>query len=382
MITPQSETKPPKEPTPPRTPPQSPKGSPIEEDPFEPPIRSPTPPPPLRSPTPPSSPSDVEMADDTSSSKGERGKMPKAFEGDRKKAKSFMIDMNLFFEQNEKKYDTPKSKILNTLSNIAGKAQQWKENMYQDLKDPDKPLPSLNDWEAFKTAFNNNWNEIDSPGQAMTEIYRLHRQKVSVAKYVQLFQELIRKARITEEAAIIPYFTQGLKHDILEKCLNRQPKDLTEWYEAAIGAEQNKTRLGILTSLSYGKKGGSSRYRDPDAMDVDAVMINALSKEEREKHVKEGLCFICHKSGHMSRECPMGKNSKGKFKKKFKGGKGKRRSTPGRHIRATSRDDDDDVLGEEEEEEESNQVDIRAMLKEMTPAERINLLSEIDSEDF
>ena len=84
----------------------------------------------------------------------------------------------------------------------------------------------------------------------------------------------------------------------------------------------------------------------------------------------------------MSRECPMGKNLKGKFKKKFKGGKGKRRSTPGRHIRATSRDDDDDVLGEEEEEEESNQVDIRAMLKEMTPADRINLLSEIDSEDF
>ena len=83
----------------------------------------------------------------------------------------------------------------------------------------------------------------------------------------------------------------------------------------------------------------------------------------------------------MSRECPMGKNLKGKFKKKFKGGKGKRRSTPGCHIRATSQDDDDDILGEEEE-EESNQVDIRAMLKEMTPAERINLLSKIDSEDF
>ena len=160
------------------------------------------------------------MADDTSSSKGERGKMLKAFEGERKKAKSFMIDMNLFFEQNKKKYDTPRSKILNTLSNIAGKAWQWKENMYQDLKDPDRPLPSINDWEAFKTAFNDNWNEIDSPGQAMTDIYRLQNQKVSVAKYVQLFQELIRKARITEEAAIIPYFTQGLKHDILEKCLN------------------------------------------------------------------------------------------------------------------------------------------------------------------
>ena len=110
------------------------------------------------------------MADDTSSSKGEKGKMLKDFEGERKKVKSFMIDMNLFFEQNEKKYDTPRSKILSTLSNIAGKAQQWKENMYQDPKDPDKPFPSINDWEVFKTAFNNNWNEIDSPGQAMMEI--------------------------------------------------------------------------------------------------------------------------------------------------------------------------------------------------------------------
>ena len=98
LITPQNETRPPKEPTPPHTPPQSLKGSPVEEDPFEPPIRSLTPPPPPpRSPTQPSSPSDVEMADDTSSSKGERGKMPKAFKGERKKAKSFMIDMNLFF---------------------------------------------------------------------------------------------------------------------------------------------------------------------------------------------------------------------------------------------------------------------------------------------
>ncbi|KAF8638350.1 hypothetical protein AX14_010202 [Amanita brunnescens Koide BX004] len=220
------------------------------------------------------------MADDTSSSKGEKGKMLSAFEGERKESEIVYDQYESFLEQNKKKYDTPKSKILSTLSNIAGKAQQWKENMYQDLKDLDKPLPSINDWEAFKTAFNNNWNEIDSLGQVMMEIYKLQKQKVSVAKYIQLFQELIRKARITEEAAIIPYFTQGLKHNILEKCLNQQPKDLAEWYKATIGAEQNKTCLGILASLSYGKKGGNSRYRDPNAMDVDAIMINVLSKEE------------------------------------------------------------------------------------------------------
>ena len=42
-------------------------------------------------------------------------------------------------------------------------------------------------------------------------------------------------------------------------------------------------------------------------MDIDAIMISYLSKEEREKHVKENLCFICHKGGHQSKECPMRK---------------------------------------------------------------------------
>jgi hypothetical protein len=45
-------------------------------------------------------------------------------------------------------------------------------------------------------------------------------------------------------------------------------------------------------------------------MDVDAIMISFLSKEEREKHVKEGLCFICHKAGHQSKSCPMRKDKK------------------------------------------------------------------------
>lgn len=29
-----------------------------------------------------------------------------------------------------------------------------------------------------------------------------------------------------------------------------------------------------------------------------------LSKEEWEKHLKEGRCFICHQTGHMSGSCP------------------------------------------------------------------------------
>ena len=62
-------------------------------------------------------------------------------------------------------------------------------------------------------------------------------------------------------------------------------------------------------------------------MDVDVIAVNAMSKDEREQHVGNGLCFICHKERHMSRECPnkkkgglKGKKGKGRYK-----GKGKKK---------------------------------------------------------
>ena len=39
--------------------------------------------------------------------------------------------------------------------------------------------------------------------------------------------------------------------------------------------------------------------KDPNAMDVDAMSI-----EERNKLMKKGACFRCKKPGHLSKDCP------------------------------------------------------------------------------
>ena len=39
-------------------------------------------------------------------------------------------------------------------------------------------------------------------------------------------------------------------------------------------------------------------------MEIDAAELNALSVEERNRLQKEGCCFNCRKTGHMSHACP------------------------------------------------------------------------------
>ena len=46
-------------------------------------------------------------------------------------------------------------------------------------------------------------------------------------------------------------------------------------------------------------------------MDVDVVAttLNAMTTEEKEKFLREGLCFRCRKPGHISRDCPLKKGN-------------------------------------------------------------------------
>ena len=46
-------------------------------------------------------------------------------------------------------------------------------------------------------------------------------------------------------------------------------------------------------------------------MDVDA---SRLSQEDQDRQFKQGLCFICHRAGHIARECPDKKKSPRTFK--------------------------------------------------------------------
>ena len=97
------------------------------------------------------------------------------------------------------------------------------------------------------------------------------------------------------------------------------------------------------------------------------------------------LCFICHKDGHMSKECPdrkhyKGGSSKGKYKGKYKKGK---QFTKGCHIQATemdgsSKEEEEDVTESSQSNEEKV---INALMKKLTKEQRINMVINME-QDF
>ena len=97
------------------------------------------------------------------------------FKGKRKNTKEFITNIKLYFNMNTQRINTPELKILLALQHISDDAQQWKENEKTDLDDATVTDKQMDNWAGFKTRFLKNWEEIDSSGNAYSELLKLNK---------------------------------------------------------------------------------------------------------------------------------------------------------------------------------------------------------------
>ena len=100
----------------------------------------------------------------------------------------------------------------------------------------------------------------------------------------------------------------GLKPKLLEKIYSLQtiPTIIKNWYSHACQFDNQWSRVQEIIGRQYGIQTPICWYvptpkfaPDPNMMDIDR-----LSTKQMTDHMKKGLCFNCHKTGHKSRECP------------------------------------------------------------------------------
>ena len=121
------------------------------------------------------------------------------------------------------------------------------------------------------------------------------------------------ESKVTQDRLLVEWFMKWLNTPLLDRILNLEnpPTMIQGWYTIASKID-NQWRRGraIANRLKEGnntKRRGlrltnhPPRYtpptRDPYVMEVDR-----LSVQEQANHMKKGLCFVCHLSGHRAND--------------------------------------------------------------------------------
>jgi len=119
-------------------------------------------------------------------------------------------------------------------------------------------------------------------------------------------------SEIDDENILVGYYSAGIPPSLMHHIMfmDTIPSTISNWYKKVIHFQtqwdcaDEIARRNIKPSHSYQTFSPSSKTRDPNAMDVDAIKISKLTPEEQKRCQEKGLCFRCRKPGHLSNACP------------------------------------------------------------------------------
>ena len=302
-----------------------------------------------------------------------RGAEVEKFRGDRADAKKFMSRFGLwkFLNRDTRTVQVAADLVAYALTLISGPlCDRWARGIQDKLalKVLGNPLyhippthadndPALWDW--FVREFTLQFTDSAEEENAFAALQKLELKENDADTYINRFIELVEKAQWGLDApGTIRLFHDGLPVNMHRAICQYQhlPRDMQDWFEATReeckryndmavsigprgGARNISTRQNCLRGLDAPKQ---PKRKDPNAMEVDAIKTGRLSNEEKAKLLKEGRCFHCKKMGHLSKNCPDKKDSKGK-------GTDKPRSSSGQSTKPKARAT---VINEDEEDEQ------------------------------
>ena len=132
--------------------------------------------------------------------------------------------------------------------------------------------------------------------------------------YILTFQSNIAYASITDHNVLISFFTARIPTPLIKRImsLDTVSDKIDEWYTKVTHFQNQwdcteqivqQSRRATQTFQSFSSS--PRMTKDLNTMDVDVVNLSKrLTPEEWEQCTKKGLCFHCHKNGHMASACP------------------------------------------------------------------------------
>lgn len=220
----------------------------------------------------------------------------------------------MYLKINADIYDTDPKKILFVLSYMrGGTAGPWKEDYYNTSINTNK----FGTYNELMTAIEKAFSPSDEQGDAKSKLKTLQMKGGMTAdEYIAEFRTAASLSGIKEDAALIEYFMEGIPTPLMEKIsmMENPPKTIKDWQDYASRYDNQYRRTKAIAARLRGNNKPNDKKKfsfnrniparyvpraDPNDMDIDRMMmINRLSAEQRDDHMKKGLCFECHQFGH------------------------------------------------------------------------------------
>jgi hypothetical protein len=173
--------------------------------------------------------------------------------------------------------------------------------------------PNWGIYKNFVEALKKTFQPYDEPTEALKDMKKLRLGDNNITEHNSRFRLLVSQTGMTDSPMLIDLYREMLPWALQSPIIRSEhpPKTLEEWYTKAtnfyIGhkraqclfKKQDDKLTNTFGALSAQKKFTFPEKKDPNAMDIDRMMVN-----KRTRLMKEGKCFRCKLFGHLSWDCP------------------------------------------------------------------------------
>jgi hypothetical protein len=205
-----------------------------------------------------------------------------------------VIQSYIYFAHYTDFFADPRNRTIYFLGWFEGETVRYWANSILATLGTTRESPLLNDWTALLAQAALLWGPINEEQTARDNLRKI-RQTESISDYHARFSRWSLLSNYNEEA-LADAFYRGLKAPIKDMMVNIQrPLTVEGLLRVSLDFESR-----ILTRTQE-RRYEENRPRFGKPANIKATK---LSPEERAKRMREGRCFICNQTGHMSRTCP------------------------------------------------------------------------------
>ena len=248
---------------------------------------------------------------------------PERYEGSPGGCRAFLTQCQLIFELQPQTFPTNAARVAYIVTQLTGRARSWATAMWHAGR------PCLRTSGEFMAEMQRVFDRSATGLEAGRDLLRLHQGQKTVSDYSIDFQTLATNSG-WEGRALVDAFLQGLAEPVKHELLTRElPEELEEMITLAIrvGArleDQRRTTPARFLPPRYPgwhssppapprpPRREAPRFLPSSPRGESEVMMvdrSRVSREERDRRLRERACFDCGEGGHFAAQCPVKDNA-------------------------------------------------------------------------